>query len=100
MSVSVTPPGVGSNWGFSAVELDPTDPGTVYVSELNNYNPADRIWKSTTGGTSWTTISPNSNRNDSSAPYAASLGVHWMGDLQIENLRLHFTGKPVKTRVV
>ena len=23
-----------------------------------------------------------------------------MGDLQIENLRLHFAGKPVKTRVV
>jgi len=23
-----------------------------------------------------------------------------MGDLQIENLRLHFSGKPVKTRVV
>ena len=81
---NVTPPGVGTNWGFSAVALDPTDPSTVYVGELNNYNPADRIWRSTNGGASWTAISPNANRDNSSAPYVNSLGVHWLGDLQID----------------
>jgi lactate dehydrogenase-like 2-hydroxyacid dehydrogenase len=36
-------------------------------------------------------------------PHVASATVETrkaMGDLQIENLRLHFAGKPVKTRVV
>src|SRR3954451_18790847 len=30
-------------YGFSAVTLDPTNANTVYVSELGDYNPADRI---------------------------------------------------------
>lgn len=90
----VTSPGAASpawsdisppvTYGFSAVALDPTDPNVVYVGELNNYNPADRIWRSTTGGGSWSAISPNSNRDDSSAAYASSLGIHWLGDLQID----------------
>lgn len=71
-------------YGFSAVAIDPVDPNTIYVGELNNYNPADRIWRSTTGGGNWTAIQPNNNRNDSSAAYASSLGVHWLGDLQID----------------
>jgi hypothetical protein len=33
---------------------------------------------------SWSVISPNSNRDDSSAAYASSLSVHWMGDLEID----------------
>ena len=77
----VSPP---ATYGFSSVALDPTDPNTVYIGELNDYNPADRIWRSTNAGASWTAISPNSNRNDSSAPYAGSLSIHWLGDLEID----------------
>ncbi len=36
------------------------------------------------GGGSWSVITPNSNRDDSSAPYASSLSIHWMGDLEID----------------
>lgn len=72
------------NYAFSAVTLDPTNANTLYVSELGNYNPADRIWRSTNGGASWSVITPNSHRDDSSAPYAAASKVHWMGDLQID----------------
>jgi hypothetical protein len=73
-------------YGFSGVALDPTNPNIVYVTELNDYNPADRVWRSTDAGGSWTVITPNSNRNDSSAPYASSLNVHWMGDFEIDPL--------------
>ncbi len=71
-------------YGFSGVAIDPTNPNIVYVSELNDYNPADRIWLSTNGGSSWSVITPNSNRDDSSAPYASSMNIHWMGDLEID----------------
>ncbi|HEY7710851.1 MAG TPA: LEPR-XLL domain-containing protein, partial [Candidatus Entotheonella sp.] len=84
------------NYGFSGVAIDPTNPNAVYVTELGNYNPADRIWRSTNGGSSWTAITPNSFRDDSSAPYASSLGVHWLGDLQIDpfnhNVAMFTTG--------
>src|SRR5262249_4778538 len=48
------------------------------------YNPADRIWHSSNGGANWSVITPNSNRDDSSAAYASSLSVHWMGDFEID----------------
>ncbi|MGA2059768.1 MAG: hypothetical protein ABSG67_04755 [Thermoguttaceae bacterium] len=87
---------VSAAYGFSGVALDPTNPNIVYVSELNDYNPADRIWVSTNGGSSWSVITPNSNRDDSSAPYASSLSIHWMGDLEIDpfnhNVAMFTTG--------
>lgn len=79
----VSPP---AKYAFSAVALDPTNADTVYVSELGDYNPADRIWCSTDGGGHWSAISPNSHRDDSSAPYAKYCKVHWMGDLEIDPL--------------
>ncbi|MDB5326620.1 MAG: cellulose-binding family, partial [Phycisphaerales bacterium] len=71
-------------YGFSAIALDPTNPNTVYAGEINDYNPADRIWRSTNGGSTWTVLSPNSNRDDSSAAYASSQSIHWLGDLEID----------------
>ena len=79
----VSPP---VNHAFSAVTLDPTDANTVYVSEMGNYNPADRIWRSTDGGGAWKALNPNSHRDDSSAPYAKTSKVHWLGDVQIDPL--------------
>lgn len=73
-----------TTYGFSAIALDPTSPNTVYAGEINNYNPADRIWRSTNGGSTWTALSPNSNRDDSSAAYASSQNIHWLGDLEID----------------
>ncbi|HEX8322440.1 MAG TPA: fibronectin type III domain-containing protein [Tepidisphaeraceae bacterium] len=80
---NVTP---DSPYGFTAITLDPTNPNTVYAGEMGNYNPADRIWRSTNGGSTWTALSPNGNRDDSSAPYTTAARVHWLGDLQIDPL--------------
>lgn len=77
----VTPPATCS---FSAITLDPKDPRTLYTSELGNYNPADRIWRSTDGAATWTAMNPNAHRDDSSAAYAWSSHVHWMGDFEID----------------
>jgi hypothetical protein len=78
----ITPP--APNYSYSAITIDPTDPNIVYAGEMGDYNPADRIWRSVNAGASWTVITPNSNRDDSSAQYAKSQGVHWLGDLQID----------------
>lgn len=70
--------------GASAVTLDPADPKTVYIAELGNYSPADRIWRSRDGGDSWSVLNPNAHRDDASAPYAKSMRIHWLGDLEID----------------
>lgn len=77
----VTPP---AKYAYSAIAIDPTDPNTVYAGEMGDYNPADRIWRSTDGAKTWKVITPNAHRDDSSAPYAKDSKVHWLGDLQID----------------
>jgi photosystem II stability/assembly factor-like uncharacterized protein len=72
-----------ADWAYSAITLDPIDPNTVYASELGNYNPADRILRSTDAGKTWAILHPNDHRDNASAKYAESLGIHWLGDLQI-----------------
>jgi photosystem II stability/assembly factor-like uncharacterized protein len=69
---------------YSAIALDPSDPSIVYAGELGNYNPADRIWRSIDAGVTWRAINPNRHRDDSSAPWVRWMGVHWLGDLQID----------------
>lgn len=73
-----------ANWTYSAIALAPTDAKTLYIGELGNYSPADRIWRSKDAGATWTVVEPNSHRDDSSAPYAASMKIHWLGDLAID----------------
>ena len=85
-----------TTYGFSAIAIDPTNPSTVYAGEINDYNPADRIWRSTNGGGTWTALSPNANRDDTSAAYASSQSIHWLGDLEIDpsnaNVAMFTTG--------
>jgi len=51
---------------------------------LNRYRPVDDIYRSTDGGTTWSGLNVNENRDDSSAAYAKDQGTHWVGDVQID----------------
>ena len=42
------------------------------------------VFRSSNGGSSWTRLFINNNRNDSSAPFASSLTPHWLGDVEID----------------
>ena len=76
---AVTPSG-GSGI-FTAIAMDPTNSNIVYTSAQNNW-PCN-IWRSTNGGSSWTALNPDSNRDNSSAPWASQQAVHQLTDLEI-----------------
>ncbi|MGA2797151.1 MAG: LEPR-XLL domain-containing protein, partial [Thermoguttaceae bacterium] len=67
---------------YSAVCIDPTNANTVYAAVFDRY--PDNIYRSTNGGTNWVALNPNNNRDDSSAPYASSMSLHWITDLEID----------------
>jgi hypothetical protein len=84
-------PSVGA---YSAVNFDPTNPNTVYAAVFDRY--PDNIYRTTNAGTSWTPLTPESHRNDTSAAYASSLQTHWLTDLEIDptnnNIAIYNTG--------
>jgi hypothetical protein len=83
---NITPPALSGM--PTPVAIDPTNSNIVYTAAQNNF-PCP-IYRSTDGGTTWSTItnwtynSPGPNRIDTSAPYAASQNVHWLTDIEID----------------
>ena len=64
--------------------VDPRHPQTLVVSTLDRWRPRDEIYRSTDGGSSWTSLTDNAIWNSSSAPYAATYRPHWIGDIEID----------------
>jgi photosystem II stability/assembly factor-like uncharacterized protein len=95
---TITPSGASGLW--MAIAIDPTNNNTVYTATENGY-PCN-IYRSTNGGSSWSAVTSwnynnyATNRDDSSAPFAATQRVHWLGDLQIDpfnrNVAMFTTG--------
>ena len=77
---TVVTPSNGSGL-FTAIAIDPTSNSTIYTSTQNNW--PSNIWRSTNAGSTWTALNPNSNRNDTSAPWASTQTIHWLTDLEI-----------------
>jgi photosystem II stability/assembly factor-like uncharacterized protein len=72
-------------FAWSGVSIDPTDPRTLYVSTLCRYGDlGDDIYRSTDAGATWKALEINAHRDDSSAAYAKSMGMHWTGDVQVD----------------
>ena len=88
-----TPHGQG---GWSGIAIDPTNSDTIYVTTLDRWWPADQVYRSSNGGSSFTALDPNSNRDDSSAPYVTDATIHWLGDIEIDpfnsNVAMFTTG--------
>ncbi|HEX8325443.1 MAG TPA: discoidin domain-containing protein [Tepidisphaeraceae bacterium] len=80
---NITPPtGQG---GYAGVSVDAARPGTVIVTTLNRWYPHDDIFRSTNGGTSWTSLWTSTTTFDtSSAPYVKTMTPHWLADIEID----------------
>jgi hypothetical protein len=79
---AVNPP--AGRGGFGGIAVDPRHPQTLVVSTLDRWRPRDEIYRSTDGGSSWTSLTDNAIWNSSSAPYAATYRPHWIGDIEID----------------
>ena len=71
--------------GWSGITIDPNNPSTLFVSTMDHWWPeGDNIYRSTDGGATWSSLHPQANRNDSSSGWSSSVGIHWLGDVQID----------------
>lgn len=81
---NITPPtGQG---GFAGVSVDAQHPGTLVVSTLDRWWPRDELYRSTTGGASWTPVFNTAAWDHSSAPWSVARTPHWLGDVEIDPL--------------
>ncbi len=86
---NVTPNTYGQG-GFSGVSVDAEHPGTLVITTLDRWWPADDIYRSTNGGASWTSLR---NTDDNPWPQGwtdtiqwdgGSGGIGWPGNIQID----------------
>ena len=97
-------PIVSSSFGWAGLGVDQANPGTIAVSSLDRWSAGDDIYRSTDGGSHWSSVRAYSARDTSTAPYlkwggsSAALG-HWIGDLEIDpfnpNHALYVTGATI-----
>ncbi len=69
---NITPnnPGTG---GFGGIALDPQKPGTLMVSTIDHWSPADEIFRSSDYGATWKPIAATADRQTTGTPYMANL---------------------------
>ena len=80
---NITP--VTGQFGFGGISVSSTNPDLVFVSTLTRWFPADGLYRTTNGGTSWTDQNANNaNVSNASAPYANMKNPHWIVDLKID----------------
>ena len=84
------PSGETSLWyGFCAVSVDAQHSGTVMVATWNRWSPGDTIYRSTDGGTSWSSLRESSALDGTLSPWVyygtnqAAFGV-WISTLEID----------------
>ena len=89
----ITPevPGVNGNpsFGYAGLAVDPRHPGTVMVATNDRWNPVDDIFRSTDGGTSWSSVSATATLDVSSTPFVKFGGTSakfgwWIAALAID----------------
>jgi hypothetical protein len=68
----ITPDNPG-NGGYGGLALDRQHPQTLMVSTIDHWGPADEIFRSTDGGTTWKPIAATTDRDTSFSPYMANL---------------------------
>ena len=83
-NVTPAPAPPAQQGGFSGVSVSAQNPSVITVSTLGRWWPGDEIYRSTDGGATWSTRLRSGTRDHSSAPWAASLNPHWIGDVEID----------------
>lgn len=77
-------PAAKDTFGYAGLALDPTQPGTLYVSTLNRWTLGDEIYRSTDGGATWVPLLAHSHLNPAGAPYLRAMKPHWISDLAVD----------------
>jgi photosystem II stability/assembly factor-like uncharacterized protein len=68
----ITPSNPG-NGGYGGIALDAQKPGTLMVSTIDHWNPADDIFRSADYGKTWKPIAATTDRLTAGTPYMANL---------------------------
>jgi photosystem II stability/assembly factor-like uncharacterized protein len=94
-----------TGYGYVGLATDPQHSNTVMVASWNrSWNPGDTIFRSTDGGTTWTSIADYSVRDGSLSPYVYAGGTiapfgNWISSIEIDpfdsNHALYITGSTV-----
>jgi photosystem II stability/assembly factor-like uncharacterized protein len=100
----VDPQGL-TGYGYVGLATDPQHSGTVMVASWNRaWNPGDTIFRSTDGGTTWTSLADYSVRDGSLSPFVYGGGAvapfgNWISSIEIDpfdrNHALYITGATV-----
>ena len=103
---NITPvdPQAISGYGFVGVAADPQRVNTVMAATWNRWYPGDTIFRSTDGGTTWTSLADHSVRDGSLSPfvyYGGSVAPfgNWISSIEIDpfdsNRAFYTTGATV-----
>lgn len=77
-------PAARDTFGFAGLALDPTRPGTLYVSTLNRWTRGDEIYRTDDGGATWTPLLAPAQFHSGGAAYTKSMKPHWISDLAVD----------------
>jgi hypothetical protein len=70
--------------GWSGVAIDPSNANRIMVSTLARWGAKDDLYRSLDGGTTWKAVNIRAALDNSPAPYANSVGPHWINDVAID----------------
>jgi len=88
--------------GYGGVTVDPSRPGVVVVTSIDRW--PDEIYRTTNGGSSWTALGPQAQRDVAGAEWLYWHGkspsaTGWMGDVEIDPFHpgraLYVTGQGI-----
>ena len=86
---NITPvdPQGASGYGFVGLAADPQRANTVMVATWDRWSPSDTIFRSTDGGTTWTSLADYSVRDSSLSPYMDGVWDqfgNWISSIEID----------------
>lgn len=92
--ISPAKPNTGAEHGFgyAGLSLDIKHPGTMVVTTLDRWSPGDDVFRTTDGGSHWTSLKSSAQLDCSSSPFlfwgqkSPKFGW-WMGTVQIDPYR-------------
>ena len=72
------------SFGYAGLAIDPTVPGTLYVTTLDRWGKGDEVFRSTDHGANWQPLLARSTFDSAGAPYTKSLKPHWISQIAID----------------
>ncbi|MGN6370698.1 MAG: WD40/YVTN/BNR-like repeat-containing protein [Phycisphaerae bacterium] len=88
--ISPARPKDGDRFGYGGIAVSAEDPHILMATTFARWSAGDSIFRSTDRGQSWKETSVRNpdpatiSFNPATAPYAASIGPHWMSDIAID----------------